>query len=56
MTKVYLNDSKSSNERTSSPKEEVLKAILGFAQSLEVLKPTGLHQNGRSQNVEIILN
>jgi hypothetical protein len=56
MTKVYLNDSKSSHELKYSPKEEVLNAILGFSQSLEVLKPKSLLKMDKHKHVEIILN
>lgn len=49
MQKIYLDDVKTSEQKTKSPSKQTLNNILAFSKSLEVLK-------SKKNNVELNLN
>ncbi|MCG8576143.1 MAG: hypothetical protein MI810_14735 [Flavobacteriales bacterium] len=57
MAKIYTEDLKTKEKETKMVKEEVIKNILAFSKSYEVLKKDSPERkSGFNKNVELILN
>lgn len=56
MMKIYTNESKSANEQSKSPKDNVLNTILNFSKSLEIITLKDQPKGNKATKVELILN